>query len=175
MNRSGGNSPCFKHGFANRDNHHPLYSKWRSMKSRCYNKKTKGYKHYGARGITVCDEWKLDAGAFVKWGLLNGWVYGLEIDRINNDEGYSPENCRFVTRIINSNNKRRQKNSGRFIGVRLRRRCVQYTAQISHNGRNKLIGSFPSAIDAAVARDSYVINNSLGRRLNFPQPITEIL
>lgn len=83
-----------------------LYSVFSNMKKRCYDTNCFAYKDYGARGITICDEWLKSTSSFVHWALLNGYKNGLQIDRINNDDGYSPTNCRFVTRFVNANNKR---------------------------------------------------------------------
>lgn len=76
-----------------------------SMKERCYSKKHKSYNNYGARGIKICDEWLNNSSAFVNWALFNGYVYGLQIDRINVNGDYCPDNCRFVTQNVNANNK----------------------------------------------------------------------
>jgi hypothetical protein len=92
----------FIHGFSE----HILYRAWLAMNARCYNKKSVKYKNYGGRGIKICPEWRSDKIAFIKWGLNNGWEKGLQIDRINNDGDYSPDNCRFVTGKINCRNKR---------------------------------------------------------------------
>lgn len=78
----------------------------RSMKSRCYNIKNKDYKNYGGRGIEICDNWLNNKESFCEWSINNGYEKGLEIDRENNDLGYSPENCRWVKRVINNRNKR---------------------------------------------------------------------
>lgn len=83
-----------KHGLANK---HPLYKCWKNMKTRCYNPKNKNYKSYGDKGIIVCNEWKNDSTAFLKWAFANGWLKGLSIDRINNNGNYEPENCRFIS------------------------------------------------------------------------------
>ena len=73
-----------KHGKARS----PLYTKWQDMKRRCYNQNRREYKHYGARGITVCDEWRNDFEAFEKWCLENGYDGKLSLDRIDNDGNY---------------------------------------------------------------------------------------
>lgn len=87
---------------------HPLYVVWNDIKARCYNIKDPNYKNYGGRGITICEEWKNNFATFYKWSILHGWRKGLEIDRIDNSDNkeYSSQNCRFVTKIINGNNKR---------------------------------------------------------------------
>jgi hypothetical protein len=85
---------------------HPLYQVWCSIVGRCTNEKNSAYVNYGGRGISICDEWRNDAEAFVKWAVLHGWQRGLEIDRINNEGNYEPDNCRFVTKNINSRNRR---------------------------------------------------------------------
>ena len=85
---------------------HPLYCRWESMKSRCYRKSDKDYPNYGGRGITMCDEWRYDFWAFADWAMENGYRDGLTIDRKDNDKGYSPDNCRWITRYEQNQNKR---------------------------------------------------------------------
>jgi hypothetical protein len=60
---------------------------------------------YGGRGVSICDEWRNDFQAFYDWAMANGYRDGLTIDRINNDEGYSPDNCRWATSVCQQNNK----------------------------------------------------------------------
>lgn len=91
-----------KHGGRNSK----LYRIWSNMKDRCNNPDCKAYSDYGGRGIKVCKEWLDDFSAFQKWALANGYKEGLTIDRKNNNKGYSPDNCRWVDRKIQGNNKR---------------------------------------------------------------------
>ena len=75
------------------------------MIARCYKKTHKSYESYGGRGISVCDEWR-DAATFIGWALENGYEDGLQIDRIDNDKGYDPSNCRWVSSKQQGNNRR---------------------------------------------------------------------
>jgi hypothetical protein len=84
----------------------PIHIVWSTMKRRCYSPSFRGYKDYGGRGITICEEWKSSYLTFLEWCLNNSWQHGLEIDRIDNNKGYSPDNCKFVTPFANSRNKR---------------------------------------------------------------------
>lgn len=86
--------------------HSNLYDVWINIKQRCLNQNNPNYKNYGGRGITVCDEWINDFNNFQEWSITNGYQKGLNIDRIDNNKGYCPENCRFITYAENQNNKR---------------------------------------------------------------------
>ena len=89
------------------DSYSKLYGVYISIIDRCYNPNNKRFKDYGGRGIIVCDEWKDSYLNFKKWAVFSGYKEGLSIDRKNNDLGYSPSNCRWVTRIVQQNNMRK--------------------------------------------------------------------
>ena len=83
----------------------PLFNVWRNMKERCENKSYKSYENYGGRGVKVCNEWK-EFSVFYEWAMDNGYERGLSIDRIDNDGGYNPANCRWVKMRTQSRNRR---------------------------------------------------------------------
>lgn len=91
-----------------RQKYQELYWCWKAIKQRCLNPRCRAYHNYGGRGITVCDEW-MEFEPFLAWALDAGWEKGLDLDRIDNDGGYKPSNCRFVTRRENANNRRKTK------------------------------------------------------------------
>ena len=102
---TGEQCPAYKHGGEGTR----LYRIWKGMKQRCYNPKTENYQNYGGRGITICDSWRCDFPAFRDWALANGYSDDLSIDRIDNDKGYGPDNCRWADRITQRANQREHK------------------------------------------------------------------
>ena len=89
------------HGMSNTN----LYSRWISMKKRCYNSNEKCFKDYGGRGIFVDELWRDNFKEFYDWATSNGWNPELELDRIDNNGPYSPENCRWITHQQNCINR----------------------------------------------------------------------
>jgi len=92
----------FKHGYGSSAN--PTYMSWQAMKARCSNTNTSYYKDYGGRGIAVCAEWSNDFGQFLK--DMGERPEGRTLDRIDNDKGYEPGNCRWATNLEQAHNKR---------------------------------------------------------------------
>lgn len=83
----------------------PLYTVWRGMLHRCYNPKAKQFKDYGGRGIKVCPEWRDNFRQFA--ADMTPRPIGYTLDRIDNDKGYSPKNCKWSTRKEQQRNQRR--------------------------------------------------------------------
>lgn len=83
----------------------PEHKTWIQMKGRCYNKKNKCYKHYGGRGIFMCDSWKNSFEEFYS-DMGKKPLPELSIERIDNDKGYCKSNCKWATSIEQANNKR---------------------------------------------------------------------
>ena len=149
-----------KHGLKNTR----LYYIWKGIKNRTLNPKNKRYSDYGGRGITICDEWKNDFMSFYNWAISNGYEEnkGLSIDRIDNDENYCPENCRWTTKSIQARNTRIQKNNtSGYRGVSYNKKTDRYRAKICVNNNNIYLGSFLTAVEGAIAYNNYIIENNL--------------
>lgn len=96
-----------KHGMTARENRYNrprLYRIWRGMRQRCSNPEARNYKWYGGKGIKSCEEWN-NFEVFHSWAKNNGYSDGLELDRIDSDKNYEPDNCRWVTKKQNIRNK----------------------------------------------------------------------
>jgi len=145
-----------------------LYMIYNSMKQRCYNTKNKAFKHYGGRGITICDEWRKDFLTFKKWAENSDYMKTLSIDRRDNDKGYSPENCRWEIRDVQARNtqKLRCDNTSNYRGVTLNKRTGRWEVRISVSCKRIQIGTFNTAREGALAYDKYVILNDLEHTLN---------
>lgn len=90
----------FKHG----GTYTRLYQIWHDMKERTENSNNKRWERYGGRGIKICKAWQ-DFKEFEKWALTNGYNDKLTIERIDNDKGYEPENCKWETVRKQNRNK----------------------------------------------------------------------
>lgn len=85
--------------------HKRIYDTWRMMIARCENPKAQAFYNYGGRGIKVCKEWH-DFDTFLNWALANGYDETLTIDRRDVNGNYTPNNCRWVSDKVQSNNRR---------------------------------------------------------------------
>lgn len=118
---------------------HYLNGRYSKMIDRCYNKKSHNYSYYGGRGITVCDRWLESFDNFLE-DMEESFQEGLQLDRIDNNGPYSPENCKWVSHSENMQNRKGFKNkngypnihslpSGKFEG-RLQRNKVYYSTNL---------------------------------------------
>lgn len=130
-----------------------LYKEYQDMKARCYNKNNKLYYRYGARGITICDEWGKFEG-FYKWAIENGYTDELTIDRIDNDGPYAPWNCRYVSIKKQMNNMSRN-------------RIIEYNGErhtVSEWG--SITGISSGAIRARLDRFGWPVERALTERVH---------
>lgn len=119
---------------------YPLAQRYKYMMTRCYNPNYKGFHVYGGRGITVCDEWRKNRQLFYKWAEENGFKPELHLDRINNDDLYSPENCRWVT--SQQQNRNTSYNTTNFEkGTRICSKCkTEKLLKEFHKNRSRTLG-----------------------------------
>jgi len=136
-----------------------LFNVYRKMIARCYDEKHNGYSNYGGRWIIVCDEWKSDRCAFFKWAQLHGYTKNLTLDRKDNNKGYYPDNCRFVSRQDQMNNRR----NTRFVTVGNETKPLSDWARQYNVNPSVLRGRLNlgySAIDALTSRNIGGLKNA---------------
>lgn len=127
-----------------------VYWIWGDMIGRCTNKKHKHFKNYGGRGISVSAEWR-ESKNFIK--DMSPRPEGMHLDRIDNNKGYSKENCHWVTRLQNNKNKRLYcKSKTGISGVNLR--VNSFRALLRHKGEIVLRKDFRDFFEACCARKS---------------------
>ena len=131
-----------------------LYHTWSEMRRRCNGNAT-NRQYYGDKGISYCEEWD-DFDVFAQWAIDNGYASGLEIDRIDGDKGYYPNNCRWVTHKQNARNRKaKATNTTGVPGVQIRPRkdgTPTYRAYITVDGKTIHLGTCSSFEDAVAVR-----------------------
>jgi hypothetical protein len=150
---------AIKHGLSK----NPLYGVIKGIRHRCRNKKDSHYTNYGKIGIDVCDEWFNNTNSFITWAENNGYMKGLQIDRINNNGNYEPNNCRFVTPRVNTLNRRliTKGNSSGYSGVCFNKNTKKWHSQITIKNNQLYLGSYKTTKKAVIARNNYIIENNL--------------
>jgi hypothetical protein len=150
------------HGKSN----HPMYTIWTNMLGRVTNKKHNSYDNYGGNGITVCDRWMTFDNFFND--MEEAFNDGLSLDRIDNNKGYSPENCRWTTKEVQARNTKaiRANNTSGYRGVTKNTSGNKWTASIGVNKKYINLGSFSTAAEAGKAYDEYVIKHKLEHTTN---------
>lgn len=117
-----------------------LYNTWNAMIGRCYRESSKNFKNYGGRGIVVCEEWRKSFLSFKGWAISAGYDYSLsrkdqQLDRIDNDGNYCPENCRWVS--SKENNKNRRYLGRRHVDRKVVRGTAKNSVVVSINGEDR--------------------------------------
>lgn len=126
-----------------------LYRIWVNMISRCKYSSHKSFYRYGGRGIIVCDEWKTSSN-FFDWAKNNGYQENLELDRINNDGNYEPQNCHWITHQENTLNRNKKK----FNGIYFIKKYHNYAVKLRRNGVMHHGGTASTIEDALILRDN---------------------
>lgn len=145
-----------------------LYKIRQNMIQRCTNEKVPNYSSYGAKGVTVCDEWKNDLMSFYNWAIKNGYKDNLSIDRINPNGNYEPDNCRWETKTVQSRNTKvlQKNNKTGYRGVIWNKNSKKWQASITVNYKNIRLGYFDDILSGAKAYNDYVISNNLEHTIN---------
>jgi len=118
------------------------------MRQRCNDAKCSSYRNYGAKGISVCDEWD-SFQRFAEWSLVNGYDKSLTIERIDVTDGYSPDNCTWVDRTEQALNRSTASKIGHYI---YQRASGNYSVKV----KRKSLGTFKDLDLALLVRDEYL-------------------
>lgn len=122
------------------DGYHHLQHIYRKMVKRCYDVNDPNYKRYGARGIKICEQWLNDNNSFREWAVSHGYREDLQIERVDNDGDYCPENCKWITKYEQSLNRRS-------------------SVRITYNGKTQTLKEW--------ARELGINNTTLHNRINY--------
>jgi len=141
--------------------HHRLYYTWLGMMQRCYNHNSKPYEFYGAKGVTVCEEWH-SVENFIN-DMYPSFIEGLTLDRIDVYGNYNKNNCRWANRSLQNSNTRliSKTNKSGYRGVSYHKIRNKWRSRITINKKEIYLGLFENKLDAAKAYDKYIIDNNL--------------
>ena len=138
-----------------------LYKIWNGIKRRCLTPTCSIYYKYGAKGITICDEWH-DYLNFKKWALSNGYKDSLTIDRIDGQKSYTPDNCRWTDYTAqNTNLGMLKNNTSGYKGVSWSKKDRKWQVVISIKNKSVRVGGFSDIIEACKARNKFIEDNNL--------------
>ena len=152
----------------NRDYHGesntPLYHVWEAMKQRCDNNDHQSFKYYGERSITYTQNWASFIN-FKRWAMSSGYDDTLTLERIDVNGDYTESNCTWVSRSTQMANRRFTSLTEGYGGIE--KTPTSYRVRIKYNNQRFHIGVFPTALEAAIARDKYIVDNNLPHMRNF--------
>lgn len=137
-----------------------IYRIYDGMKQRCYNSNHHSYSRYGDRGIKICDEWLDNFINFYNWSIDNGYADNLTIDRIDTNGNYEPNNCRWVTQKVQSNNKR----NNHYIAYNGAIKTLQEWSEVFNINKRTLFGRLQRGWTIEEALTTPI--NNCGRRLS---------
>lgn len=141
-----------------------LYRIWLKMIRRCENPKEGCFKYYGKKGITVCQEWKIDFLNFAKWSTENGYSEVLTIERKENNKNYDPKNCKWATRKEQAFNRGvRRTNKVGYIGIS--KSYKRFRARVAINGKHVFIGQFSTIEEAVQQRNLFIKQHNLPNKI----------
>ena len=139
-----------------------LYKIYKGMLNRCYLKTIPGYLNYGALGVTTCQSWRDSYEVFRKWALSSGYNKNLTIDRKDVYGNYEPSNCQWLSNKHQQRNKRDVPNtSSKYCGVSWCKKTNKWYASIKTDGKLKNLGRYLTELEAAIARDTFIVSNKL--------------
>lgn len=159
---------------------HQLYSRWLSMKQRCFNPTNTNYSSYGARGITV-EPYLLNFGNYVEYvSSLDGYKEELpretQLDRIDNSKGYERGNLRWVDQSTNVANTRKRAGSkySKYKGITYSTYYKKFIARVNFKGKCLTSRTFETELEAVKYRDQFILDNHLPHTLNLIERATTI-
>ena len=144
---------------------------YQGMIQRVYKpKRPEEIRAYQDKGITVCKEWLEDRETFFKWAQENGYSDELTLDRKDPNGNYEPLNCRWTTKLVQARNTKvlSINNTSGYKGVSLTKNKQAYRSRITVNFKEINLGTFSTALEAALVYDNYILTHNLEHTLNFP-------
>lgn len=152
----------FKHGYTKSEK--KLYELWARIKSRCYNHNSLDYPSYGGRGIFMYEQWIEDSKSFIDYvkQLPNFGIPNYSIDRINNNNGYVPDNLRWADSFTQALNRRiKVTNTSGYVGISFNKEKRKYVTTINVKGVNIYLGAYLTIKDALFIRNNYILTHDL--------------